>query len=156
MTIFVIADSGTIGRAVRRHFYWKSEGWWEQPSLRGVWVYLTRPPAEFNQLVGWVVLTGFGWSGRRWVGLPGMGCADFVRWWPVDGLRFYIVTKLADWIGSRVALLDNVPIIILIIAVTTLIIFLTELTSNTGPVPGSSGTGYFLLAESRTLSKPQI
>lgn len=40
-------------------------------------------------------------------------------------------TKLADWIGSQVGLLDQAPIIILIIAVTTLIIFLTELTSNT-------------------------
>ncbi len=40
-------------------------------------------------------------------------------------------TKLADWIGSQVGLLDQAPILILIIAVTTLIIFLTELTSNT-------------------------
>jgi sodium-dependent dicarboxylate transporter 2/3/5 len=41
------------------------------------------------------------------------------------------VTKLADWIGSRVGLLENAPILVLVIAVTTLIIFLTELTSNT-------------------------
>ena len=40
-------------------------------------------------------------------------------------------TKLAEWIGSQVGLLENAPIVILIIAVTTLIIFLTELTSNT-------------------------
>lgn len=40
-------------------------------------------------------------------------------------------TSLADWIGSQVGLLDNAPILVLIIAVTTLIIFLTELTSNT-------------------------
>jgi sodium-dependent dicarboxylate transporter 2/3/5 len=40
-------------------------------------------------------------------------------------------TKLADWIGSQVGLLSNAPILILVIAVTTLIIFLTELTSNT-------------------------
>jgi sodium-dependent dicarboxylate transporter 2/3/5 len=40
-------------------------------------------------------------------------------------------TKLADWIGSQVSLLENAPVIILVIAVTTLIIFLTELTSNT-------------------------
>lgn len=40
-------------------------------------------------------------------------------------------TKLAVWIGSQVGLLANAPIFILIIAVTTLIIFLTELTSNT-------------------------
>lgn len=40
-------------------------------------------------------------------------------------------TKLADWIGSQVSLLDTAPILVLIIAVTTLIIFLTELTSNT-------------------------
>jgi len=40
-------------------------------------------------------------------------------------------TKLADWIGNQVGLLDQAPILILIIAVTTLIIFLTELTSNT-------------------------
>ncbi len=40
-------------------------------------------------------------------------------------------TKLADWIGSQVGLLDKAPIIVLVIAVATLIIFLTELTSNT-------------------------
>ena len=40
-------------------------------------------------------------------------------------------TKLAEWIGSQVGLLENAPILILIFAVTTLIIFLTELTSNT-------------------------
>jgi len=40
-------------------------------------------------------------------------------------------TKLANWIGSQVGLLENAPILILIIAVATLIIFLTELTSNT-------------------------
>ncbi len=41
------------------------------------------------------------------------------------------VTKLADWIGSQVGLLDQAPILVLVIAVSTLIIFLTELTSNT-------------------------
>ncbi len=40
-------------------------------------------------------------------------------------------TKLADWIGSQVSLLADAPIFVLIIATTTLIIFLTELTSNT-------------------------
>jgi sodium-dependent dicarboxylate transporter 2/3/5 len=40
-------------------------------------------------------------------------------------------TKLANWIGSQVGLLDNAPILVLVIAVATLIIFLTELTSNT-------------------------
>ncbi|KIH77602.1 solute carrier family 13 (sodium-dependent dicarboxylate transporter), member 2/3/5 [Geoalkalibacter ferrihydriticus] len=40
-------------------------------------------------------------------------------------------TKLAEWIGGQVSLLENAPILILIIAVATLIIFLTELTSNT-------------------------
>ena len=40
-------------------------------------------------------------------------------------------TKLAEWIGSQVGLLENAPILVLILAVTTLIIFLTELTSNT-------------------------
>jgi sodium-dependent dicarboxylate transporter 2/3/5 len=40
-------------------------------------------------------------------------------------------TKLADWIGSQVGLLNDAPVLVLIIAVTTLIIFLTELTSNT-------------------------
>lgn len=45
-----------------------------------------------------------------------------------DGFK---ITKLADWIGSQVNLLQGAPILILIIAVTTLIIFLTELTSNT-------------------------
>ncbi|QAR33983.1 DASS family sodium-coupled anion symporter [Geovibrio thiophilus] len=45
-----------------------------------------------------------------------------------DGFK---VTKLADWIGMQVGLLEHAPIFVLIIAVTTLIIFLTELTSNT-------------------------
>lgn len=40
-------------------------------------------------------------------------------------------TGLATWVGSQVGLLENAPILLLIIAVTTLIIFLTELTSNT-------------------------
>lgn len=40
-------------------------------------------------------------------------------------------TRLAEWIGSQVGLLTDVPIIVLIVAVTALIIFLTELTSNT-------------------------
>ena len=40
-------------------------------------------------------------------------------------------TKLADWIGSQVGLLENAPILVIVIAVTTLIMMLTELTSNT-------------------------
>lgn len=40
-------------------------------------------------------------------------------------------TKLADWIGNQVTLLEHAPVLVLVIAVTTLIIFLTELTSNT-------------------------
>jgi len=40
-------------------------------------------------------------------------------------------SKLAEWIGSQVSLLEHAPIIVLIFAVATLIIFLTELTSNT-------------------------
>ncbi len=40
-------------------------------------------------------------------------------------------TKLADWIGNQVSLLDQAPVLVLVIAVATLIIFLTELTSNT-------------------------
>jgi len=40
-------------------------------------------------------------------------------------------TRLAGWIGSRVGLLENAPVLLLVIAVATLIIFLTEMTSNT-------------------------
>jgi sodium-dependent dicarboxylate transporter 2/3/5 len=40
-------------------------------------------------------------------------------------------TGLAAWIGSQVGLLEHAPTLILVIAVTLLIIFLTELTSNT-------------------------
>lgn len=40
-------------------------------------------------------------------------------------------TGLAAWLGSQVGLLANAPILLLVFAVTTLIIFLTELTSNT-------------------------
>jgi len=45
-----------------------------------------------------------------------------------DGFK---VTKLADWIGSQVSLLENAPILVLVVSVAALIIFLTELTSNT-------------------------
>jgi sodium-dependent dicarboxylate transporter 2/3/5 len=38
---------------------------------------------------------------------------------------------LAEWLGMQVGLLANAPVLLLIIAVTALIIFLTELTSNT-------------------------
>jgi sodium-dependent dicarboxylate transporter 2/3/5 len=38
---------------------------------------------------------------------------------------------LAQWLGMQVSLLQNAPVLLLILAVTTLIIFLTELTSNT-------------------------
>ncbi|PLY01359.1 MAG: anion transporter [Desulfuromonas sp.] len=40
-------------------------------------------------------------------------------------------TKLADWIGGQVGLLEHAPVLVLVIATATLIIFLTELTSNT-------------------------
>ncbi|MEZ4484816.1 MAG: DASS family sodium-coupled anion symporter [Syntrophotaleaceae bacterium] len=40
-------------------------------------------------------------------------------------------TGLSAWIGGRVVLLQNAPLLVLVVAVTTLIIFLTELTSNT-------------------------
>ncbi|CAG0911050.1 unnamed protein product, partial [Cyprideis torosa] len=40
-------------------------------------------------------------------------------------------TKLADWIGMQVSLLEAAPVLVLVIATATLIIFLTELTSNT-------------------------
>jgi sodium-dependent dicarboxylate transporter 2/3/5 len=45
-----------------------------------------------------------------------------------DGFK---ATGLADWIGSQVGLLQNAPVLVMIVAVTALIIFLTELTSNT-------------------------
>ncbi|WP_136799376.1 MULTISPECIES: SLC13 family permease [Desulfosediminicola] len=41
------------------------------------------------------------------------------------------VTGLAAWIGGQVGLLEAAPIFVLVLAVATLIIFLTELTSNT-------------------------
>ncbi|MGL1930410.1 MAG: DASS family sodium-coupled anion symporter [Desulfotalea sp.] len=40
-------------------------------------------------------------------------------------------TKLAEWIGGQVGLLEHAPVLVLIIAVAALIMFLTELTSNT-------------------------
>ncbi len=40
-------------------------------------------------------------------------------------------TKLADWIGGQMSLLQGAPILIMVIAVTAMVIFLTELTSNT-------------------------
>ncbi|APG26469.1 anion transporter [Syntrophotalea acetylenivorans] len=40
-------------------------------------------------------------------------------------------TGLTSWIGGQVMLLQQAPLLLLVIAVTTMIIFLTELTSNT-------------------------
>jgi sodium-dependent dicarboxylate transporter 2/3/5 len=40
-------------------------------------------------------------------------------------------SKLADWIGGQVAVLEGLPTILLIAAVVAMVIFLTELTSNT-------------------------
>lgn len=45
--------------------------------------------------------------------------------------RGFSDTQLAHWIGEQVGLLQNAPVLILVIAVAALIIFLTELTSNT-------------------------
>jgi sodium-dependent dicarboxylate transporter 2/3/5 len=41
------------------------------------------------------------------------------------------VSGLAAWIGGVVGVLGNVPTIVVVLAVTTLIVFLTEVTSNT-------------------------
>lgn len=40
-------------------------------------------------------------------------------------------TGLAEWIGQSVAILDGWPIVILLLIVVTMIVFLTEITSNT-------------------------
>ncbi len=40
-------------------------------------------------------------------------------------------TRLADWIGGQMGLLQNAPMLVMVLAVTALVIFLTELTSNT-------------------------
>lgn len=40
-------------------------------------------------------------------------------------------TKLADWIGSNLTVLEGLPVAVAVLVVTTTIIFLTELTSNT-------------------------
>jgi sodium-dependent dicarboxylate transporter 2/3/5 len=45
-----------------------------------------------------------------------------------DGFK---ASGLAEWLGMQVGLLADAPVLLLIIAVTALIIFLTELTSNT-------------------------
>jgi len=41
------------------------------------------------------------------------------------------VSGLAEWIGGQVSLLEGAPLWLLILAVTTMVVFLTELTSNT-------------------------
>jgi len=43
----------------------------------------------------------------------------------------FTATGLADWIGAQAALLDQAPVVVLLVAVVVLIVFLTELTSNT-------------------------
>lgn len=45
--------------------------------------------------------------------------------------RGFETTGLAVWIGQQVAILQDVPLIVVILAVATLFCFLTELTSNT-------------------------
>jgi sodium-dependent dicarboxylate transporter 2/3/5 len=46
----------------------------------------------------------------------------------------FIVTGLAEWLGVVLQGLGTLPLVVLVLAVTTLIIFLTELTSNTATV----------------------
>lgn len=43
----------------------------------------------------------------------------------------FVGSGLSEWIGSQLTALQNVPLIVVIIVVTALVIFLTEITSNT-------------------------
>jgi len=43
----------------------------------------------------------------------------------------FMSSGLAAWIGAQVSLLEDAPLLLMVIAVATLVIFLTELTSNT-------------------------
>jgi sodium-dependent dicarboxylate transporter 2/3/5 len=47
---------------------------------------------------------------------------------------------LAEWIGGELNGLASWPVLVLVVAVTALIIFLTELTSNIATAPGSRVT----------------
>ena len=58
-----------------------------------------------------------------------MGIAGLIWWWFILGcINWLIRSWELDW--SRLNILGNVPPIVLILAVATLIIFLTEITSN--------------------------
>ena len=46
----------------------------------------------------------------------------------------FIVTGLAEWIGTTLQIIGTLPLLLIILAVSALIIFLTELTSNTATV----------------------
>ena len=46
----------------------------------------------------------------------------------------FIVTGLAEWIGVELQGIGTLPLIVIVMSVATLIIFLTELTSNTATV----------------------
>ena len=43
----------------------------------------------------------------------------------------FVVTGLAEWIGHALQAVGSLPLVLIVVAITTLIIFLTELTSNT-------------------------
>lgn len=43
----------------------------------------------------------------------------------------FVVTGLAEWIGHSLQVIGTLPLVLIVVAITTLIIFLTELTSNT-------------------------
>jgi len=46
----------------------------------------------------------------------------------------FIVTGLAEWIGTTLQVVGTLPLLLIILAISSLIIFLTELTSNTATV----------------------
>lgn len=46
----------------------------------------------------------------------------------------FIVTGLAEWIGTMLQIIGTLPLLLVVLAVSALIIFLTELTSNTATV----------------------
>lgn len=57
-------------------------------------------------------------------------------------------TRLAEWMAGSISALGTVPLVVTIVAVTAIVIFLTELTSNTAtaaaflPLVASVGTGF--------------
>ncbi|BCZ16931.1 Sodium-dependent transporter NaDC-1 [Helicobacter sp. NHP19-003] len=76
-------------------------------------------PAQNTRLIDWNTMKKLPWDVLLLFGGGLALSAQFSK------------TGLSLWIGKQVALLGHIPLLLLIVLVTTMVIFLTEITSNT-------------------------